>query len=198
MPDLLGCLMPACHEASAVTSTVAWMRTPRRDSRRRAGYGAGTTAVRGKGFNSFRVSGWLLLTLVPDLIYERLALVSQCGGDARVATAVVAGKPYSIRCFGVLVADLRIGRTAVIIDLQSICITYLELVGGDGLRCSALRTSHSRMYGLGGRGQQLIRVVDDDCSGDLVPQLLLVFVPQQPAVCDYTSDEEKPEGERHE
>jgi len=44
MPDLLGCLMPACHEASAVTIIVAWMTTPRRDFKRRAGYGAGTTA----------------------------------------------------------------------------------------------------------------------------------------------------------
>lgn len=43
MPDLLGCLMPACHEASAVTSIAAWMTTPRCDSKRRAGCGAGTT-----------------------------------------------------------------------------------------------------------------------------------------------------------
>ena len=45
--------------------------------------------------------------------------------------------------------------------------------------------------------QELLRVVDDHRSGDLVPQLLLVLVPQQPAVRDYPADEEKPEGQRH-
>jgi hypothetical protein len=37
------------------------------------------------------------------------------------------------------------------------------------------------------RTQPLIRVVHDDRSGELVPQLLLIFVPQQPAIVSRTS-----------